>query len=119
MDTDPARVVRTRVSGFKPRGAEDGMEVDDFENVGLRGGDTPSGLPAVDLNDLFGSKEDVVSKAGMVGGLAEERDVPMCKHLLACTIAEYAAGGGLCETLVETRHVSEEELAGWAAGWGG
>jgi hypothetical protein len=50
-----------------------------------------------------------------VGGLSLGEDVPMCKHLLACVLAER---GGLFEGYVKTREVSVEELAGWAAGWG-
>lgn len=52
----------------------------------------------------------------IVGGLSLGKDVPMCKHLLACVLAER---GGLFEGYVKTRKVSVEELAGWAAGWGG
>lgn len=52
----------------------------------------------------------------MVGGLSLGKDVPTCKHLLACVLAER---GGLFEGYVKTRKVSVEELAGWAAGWGG
>lgn len=52
----------------------------------------------------------------MVGGLSLGKDVPICKHLLACVLAER---GGLFEGYVKTRKVRVEELAGWAAGWGG
>lgn len=51
----------------------------------------------------------------MVGGLSLGQDVPMCKHLLACVLAER---GGMFGGYVKTREVSVEELAGWAAGWG-
>lgn len=51
----------------------------------------------------------------MVGGLSLGQDVPMCKHLLACVLAERA---GMFGSYVKTREVSVEELAGWAAGWG-
>lgn len=42
-------------------------------------------------------------------------DVPLCKHLLACVLAEHwdVAGG-----LVVERVVGREEMGGWAAGWG-
>lgn len=53
---------------------------------------------------------------GGVGGLrVEGRRVPVCKHLLACVLADWgkALGG------VERRVVGSEELAGWVAGWGG
>lgn len=52
----------------------------------------------------------------MVGGLSMGKDVPICKHLLACVLAER---GGLFEGYVKTMRVGVEELAGWAAGWGG
>ncbi|KEQ76644.1 hypothetical protein M436DRAFT_69604 [Aureobasidium namibiae CBS 147.97] len=50
-----------------------------------------------------------------VGGLSLGQDVPMCKHLLACVLAERA---GMFGGYVKTKEVSVEELAGWAAGWG-
>ncbi|KAJ9396316.1 hypothetical protein DTO282F9_6751 [Paecilomyces variotii] len=43
---------------------------------------------------------------------------PMCKHLLACILATRCAGlfgNGLQERI----DVSQTEMAGWAAGWGG
>jgi hypothetical protein len=51
----------------------------------------------------------------MVGGLSLGEDVPMCKHLLACVLAER---GEMFGGYVKTREVGVEELAGWAAGWG-
>lgn len=59
----------------------------------------------VDVGKFFG---------GLVMG--EGRDVPVCKHILACLLVEL--GGGF-EDFVEEREVGEDELAGWAAGWGG
>ncbi|KAF9732133.1 ubiquitin carboxyl-terminal hydrolase family protein [Paraphaeosphaeria minitans] len=41
---------------------------------------------------------------------------PVCKHLLACVLAERCAG--LFGACVEERAVGVEEAAGWAAGWG-
>ena len=41
---------------------------------------------------------------------------PVCKHLLACVLAERCKG--LFGGFVEERDVSVEEAAGWAAGWG-
>ena len=50
------------------------------------------------------------------GGWMVEADVPLCKHLLACVLAEHwSVSGGM----VEEREVGREEMAGWAAGWGG
>lgn len=43
-------------------------------------------------------------------------EVPLCKHLLACVLAErWEVGRGM----VGERGVGREEMAGWAAGWGG
>lgn len=50
-----------------------------------------------------------------VGGLALGQKVPMCKHLLACALAEQK----LFEPFVEIKVVGADELAGWAVGWGG
>jgi len=49
------------------------------------------------------------------GGLTRGQDVPACKHLLACVVAERFQG---FEQLVEEKGVGAEEVAGWAAGWG-
>jgi hypothetical protein len=51
------------------------------------------------------------------GGISiGEGMAPVCKHLLACVVAERCAG--LFGDFVEERDVSVEEAAGWAAGWG-
>lgn len=51
------------------------------------------------------------------GGFAlGEREVPVCKHLLACFLIEM--GGGL-GGFANQRVVERQEMAGWAAGWGG
>jgi hypothetical protein len=49
------------------------------------------------------------------GGLTRGQDVPVCKHLLACVVAERCQG---FEQLVEEKEAGVEEVAGWAAGWG-
>lgn len=51
-----------------------------------------------------------------MGGSSLGVGVPVCKHLLACVLAERVRGLG---TLVEEQVVSREELAGYAAGWMG
>lgn len=51
-----------------------------------------------------------------IGGVTIGEDIPVCKHLLACVLAERIQGLG---AFVEERIVGREELAGWAAGWGG
>lgn len=50
------------------------------------------------------------------GGLmVEDEDVPVCKHLFACVLAEH---WGFAREMVDEREVGREEIAGWAAGWG-
>lgn len=50
------------------------------------------------------------------GGLmVEDEDVPVCKHLFACVLAEH---WGFAREMVDEREVGREEMAGWAAGWG-
>ena len=43
-------------------------------------------------------------------------DMPLCKHLLACVLAEWWDVAG---RMVEKKVVARGEIAGWAAGWGG
>ncbi|MCJ1385472.1 hypothetical protein MMC17_008595 [Xylographa soralifera] len=51
------------------------------------------------------------------GGLARGEDsIPVCKHLLACVLVERC---GVFKGFVEERIVGQDEVAGWAAGWGG
>ncbi len=51
------------------------------------------------------------------GGLIlGKREVPVCKHILACFLVERGGGFG---GSVEERIVGRKEMAGWAAGWGG
>jgi len=53
----------------------------------------------------------------MFGGISLGDDMPpVCKHLLACVLAERCKG--LFGGFVEERDISVEEAAGWAAGWG-
>jgi hypothetical protein len=50
------------------------------------------------------------------GGLSVGQDMPpICKHLLACVLAEHCL---TFREFVEMKGVSHEELAGWCAGWG-
>lgn len=58
-----------------------------------------------------GRMEDGFGGLGLAG-----REVPVCKHLLACLLVEL--GGGLGD-FVDQRVVGREEIAGWSAGWGG
>lgn len=80
-----------------------------------------SAFPANASADENEANDEITTVEGeeqqwMIGGLSLGKDVPICKHLLACVLAER---GGLFEGYVKTRRVSVEELAGWAAGWGG
>ncbi|USP80780.1 uncharacterized protein yc1106_08054 [Curvularia clavata] len=51
------------------------------------------------------------------GGVSLGDDVPpVCKHLLACLLADKCSG--LFGDKVQERWVSGDEAAGWAAGWG-
>ena len=81
---------------------------------------TFSAFPAAKSLDHEREEGDTVTaeegeQEWMVGGLSLGQDVPMCKHLLACVLAER---GEMFGGYVKTREVSVEELAGWAAGWG-
>ena len=51
-----------------------------------------------------------------MGGSSLGHGVPICKHILACVLAERVRGLG---PLVEERAVSREEMAGYTAGWMG
>ncbi|KAL8777536.1 MAG: hypothetical protein Q9213_007818 [Squamulea squamosa] len=58
-----------------------------------------------------------MGESGGFGGLMRgEGEIPVCKHLLACYLAESWKG---FEGYVGERIVSREEMSGWAAGWGG
>ncbi|KAK4698008.1 hypothetical protein P7C71_g156, partial [Lecanoromycetidae sp. Uapishka_2] len=50
------------------------------------------------------------------GGLTLLEEAPLCKHLLACVLSERWSVAG---TMIEETKAEKEEMAGWAAGWGG
>lgn len=68
-------------------------------------------------SNLEADKERGEVLAWRFGGLMRgEEGLPVCKHLLACLVAEQ------CKTIrhfMEERVVSRAEAAGWGAGWGG
>lgn len=64
----------------------------------------------------FNSGGSIEQGGWKVGGMTLGEVVPMCKHLLACVLAERIEG---LEECIDERFVSKEEMAGWAAGWGG
>ncbi|KAI4119543.1 MAG: hypothetical protein LQ338_007259 [Usnochroma carphineum] len=83
-----------------------GLDEEDFaarerEDLGVNDGED-RGRPGGDVR--FG---------GLMRG---EGEMPVCKHLLACLLAESWRGFG---GFVEERVVGREEMGGWAAGWGG
>jgi hypothetical protein len=55
-------------------------------------------------------------KCGWGGLMLGEGEVPLCKHLLACALAERWR---VAAEMIEERMVGSEEMAGWGAGWGG
>ncbi|KAF2182787.1 hypothetical protein K469DRAFT_690522 [Zopfia rhizophila CBS 207.26] len=62
------------------------------------------------------SVEDDNERGWLFGGMSLGEDTPpVCKHLLACVLAERCK---IFEDFVEIRDISIEEAAGWAAGWG-
>ena len=70
-------------------------------------------LDAPECDDGIREKEKGWQWGGLMLG---EEDIPLCKHLLACVLSErWDVAGGM----VEERQAGREEIAGWAAGWGG
>jgi len=68
-------------------------------------------------NDGEGGGDDKeVARARGWGGKTLGDGVPVCKHLLACVLAERVEG---LAAFVEEKLVSREEMAGLAAGWAG
>lgn len=75
-----------------------------------------------DLQGALGNNDEDDHGEGMrtkniFGGLSlGEKEVPVCKHLLACLLVEM---GGIWGDFANETVVGREEMAGWAAGWGG
>ncbi|KAI4189985.1 MAG: hypothetical protein L6R41_001093 [Letrouitia leprolyta] len=64
-----------------------------------------------------GRESEGARKERRFGGLIRgEGEMPVCKHLLACLLAESWEGFG---RFVEERVMGRDEMGGWAAGWGG
>ena len=70
----------------------------------------------VNGGNIIGSLQERDGMEWSMGGSSLGDGVPVCKHLLACVLAERLVG---LETLVEERVVSRQEVAGYAAGWAG
>ncbi|KAF1353399.1 hypothetical protein BDV97DRAFT_114382 [Delphinella strobiligena] len=77
---------------------------------------TSLSLPHSHSHSNTEAKPDAQTKSCFAGGLSTGQEVPICKHLLACTLVEQT---GLFGAFVREREVSFEEMVGWAAGWGG
>ncbi|KAH6642561.1 hypothetical protein C7974DRAFT_385667 [Boeremia exigua] len=76
---------------------------------------SPTGDDA--LQDEDSGAEKVDDLEWMFGGVSLSDGMPpVCKHLLACVLAERCSG--VLGDCVEERRVSMETAAGWAAGWG-
>lgn len=83
---------------------------------GLGGGqvlDRSDGSDRVEEGVMGGDGDGSQGFGGLLRG---DGEIPVCKHLLACYLAESWGGFGGC---VEERIVGREEMSGWAAGWGG
>ena len=78
-----------------------GEEGEDEEMLDGGGGDEEGGIDG---------------ERGWGGLMRDEGEAPLCKHLLACVLAER---WDVAYGMVEEREVEREEMAGWAAGWGG
>lgn len=78
----------------------------------------PTYTPPLTTRTKEGAEAEKMDALGWVfGGVSiGEGMPPVCKHLLACVLAERCSGVfGDC---MEERRVSVETAAGWAAGWG-
>jgi len=79
---------------------------------------TASDSDSIASADMDG--QELYLKVGeQLGSLQKKRgqeSMAMCKHLLACVLVERVDG---LRELAEVRKVAMEEMAGWAAGWGG
>lgn len=88
-----------------------------FAAFGPQDEDTQVDLGNDDENNDDDDGREGVRVEDTFGGLAlGKREVPVCKHLLACLLVEM---GGSLGDFANQRVVGREEMAGWAAGWGG
>ena len=81
-----------------------------------------------DDDELLDEDAEMLDVPGRKGGVGEgnewlwgglvigEEEAPLCKHLLACVLAERWE---VAAEMIDEREVGREEMAGWAAGWGG
>lgn len=100
---------------FPVYGSYDSVDEDEDDDVsghrvGRDGDEEMLDVPEVEKT---GERDGSWRWGGLMLG---DEDVPLCKHLLACVLVERGAVGG---SRFEERVVGREEMAGWAAGWGG
>lgn len=86
--------------------------LDDYEGRGAGKDEDEEMLDGADVEGVAEGNEDWRWGGSMLG----DEEMPLCKHLLACVLVERWDVGA---SMVEEREVGKEELAGWAAGWGG
>lgn len=117
--------------GADPFGGEDEMmDMDMYERAGEGGGAGCDGI-ANTVEGMGGAGGGGASQhadgkgwGGLMRGYeavahvpgGRRNGVPVCKHLLACVVAEWWDGAA---QMVEVRVVETGEMAGWAGGWGG
>ena len=80
-----------------------------------------SGAAGADYDSSQEFVEEAASERGedkgeRWGGFGLGNEVPLCKHLLACALADRCKR---FEGFVEEKVVGRDEMAGWAGGWGG
>ncbi|KAL2041623.1 hypothetical protein N7G274_005407 [Stereocaulon virgatum] len=90
------------------RGRSYGHGVRNEENEEML--DMPEGYAEADRPRY---KQGKRSWGGLMLGIGE---VPLCKHLLACALAERWR---VAAEMIEERMAGSEMMAGWGAGWGG
>lgn len=83
------------------------------ERQGIAEGNVMEGLGENPQSSDNGQAREDQEFGGLMTG---QREMPVCKHLLACFLAEsWTEFAGY----VEEGLVGREEMGSWAAGWGG
>lgn len=76
-------------------------------------GDVPESAEGIPRSSDCGQEDEDPSFGGLLRGKC---DMPVCKHLLACLLAESWTE---VSAYVEEDVLGREGMSGWAAGWGG
>ena len=105
-------------AAFNNAGVTPRYEDCDDEFEGLGGNDAVADEEDEEMLDVPEPKESSEwGKGWWWGGLMRGTgEIPICKHLLACVLVER---WDIAKGMIEEREVGREEMAGWAAGWGG